>query len=654
MSKKTKEIINKEVTRLFNISDKSRYNDAFTELRRKYRDEDLVNEIQQIFMHRYKSLKKRAHKFADLFRKRYGSDEKPYHELLNKARSYAKRHDITDDEFAEFQRIYEQELAGTDKQEENVIPMTKLMKILGEITVKEQDMEVSESDYKNLQEILKEYEMSKSFHAQTLLQALQYTDVALQARTAIIDRTKHNPNEYIHPVIVAMFLPKINLFESHFLFSNIGQIINLRYNKKPLATRPDYELFYSLVTDPNDIVCDNHSPMGDLLSRYRIQHHLWNSVIHLRNGQVYNPVFNEFTKMVDNCRLNKYDNPDFTYGRHDGTILKRLLAAFSFRPTVVATLPVMNVFSANPYAQNTRAVITAIPMINIKLNAYQNINRNPVAGARVGGVGFNRILAPTPVALSSALIQPQTFIENNVLVQRISDVVYSREVLIFYVDRRSHLLQFGSPFNISKLPTAIAGFERISTYEVEIECSITIRPQNPDNDKFCLRSVVVAEISDPIPNSTDPRGIVIGSSAFIFDYLPDANGEKSCINNPGGLFNQPFNNTNPAGNPNYCNTASNIYHYDPANALIKHAPYAIYDVINGVGGGNNGIGGISSFNAAGIPGLVNVGNGPGPVVGIPVNGLTQQQAEDRIRKQGIIFIYQNFNYKKDKEAQIAI
>ena len=50
MSKKNKEIINKEVSRLFNISDKSRYSDALNELRRKYKDEDLVNEIQQIFI----------------------------------------------------------------------------------------------------------------------------------------------------------------------------------------------------------------------------------------------------------------------------------------------------------------------------------------------------------------------------------------------------------------------------------------------------------------------------------------------------------------------------------------------------------------------------------------------------------------------------
>ena len=641
MSKKDKEIIKKEVSRLFNITDK---NNAFIELRHKYKNDDLVNEIQQIFIHKHKSLIKRAHKFANFFRKHYSGVDMPYHQILSKAQSYANNHDIDDDIFGEFQRIYEQELAGTGKNED-VIPMTNLMKVLGSISLNMDDIEISESDYKNLQEILKEFEMSKKFHAQTLLQSLQYTDVALQARTAIIDRTKHNPIEHIHPVIAAMFLPKINLFESHFLFSNIGGIVSLRYNKKPLTTRPDYDLFYSLVTDPNDVVCDNKSSIGDLLNRSRIQHHLWNSVIHLRNGQVYNSLFSEFTKMIDTCRLNKYDNPDLTYGRYDGTIIKRLFSAFSFRPTVVAILPVINTFASNPYAQNTHAVVTSVPMINIKLHAYQQ-NRNLAIRQFVGVNAGGNMRAPLPVALSSCLVQTQIFIEGNILVQRISDVVFSREVLVFYIDRRAHLLQYGSPFNISKLPTAIAGFERINTFEIEIESNITIKPHNPNSDKFCLRSVVIAEISNQLPNSTDPRSIVIGSSAFIFDYSESLDsygqptGIKTCTNS-----NYPLYGFGSSTNLNYCNNATSIYHYDPANAHVKHAPYAIYDVINNIGG-------MSSFNAMGMPGTVNIGNGP--VNGIPVNGLTLDDATDKMRKQGIIFIYQNFDYKKNNETQISI
>ena len=597
---------------------------------------------------------------SDKFREKYGS--LPYHTLTEKAKSYAEKHDIEDYEFTIFQMMYEQELSGTSKNE-NIPSTTILMKTLGIVTQNiEGEIELTESEYGTIQEILKEFELSKQLHSQTLLQSLQYTDVALQARDAIINRTKDNPANHIHPVIVAMFLPKINIFESHFLFSNMSGIVNSRYNKLPLTTRPDFELFYSLVTDPNDVVCSDNSPVSDLLNRCRIQHHLWNSVMHLRNGMVYNPIFNEFTKMIDNCRLNKYDNPDLVYGRHDGTIIKRLLASFSFRPTVVATFPLTNTASTNPYAQNTQATVTAIPMINIKLHAYQNINRQAITGIVPGGIVPGGIvpggIAPgggnrppiRPVALSGCLQQQQTFIERNMLVQRITDVVYSREVLIFYVDRRAHILRFGSPFNMPQLPTAIAGFEKINTYPIEIECSIVLRPQNsPNDDKFCLRSVVVADINKGTPlNPNDPNlSIVIGSSAFIFDYpfAPGAGGVltdiKTCNGPPFGNFgfNMPVGGILPQ--QNNCNNANAIYHYDPMNALTKHAPYAIYDLLNNRAGGvPNAFAGLFGANP--------------PQIGLPVNGLTQNEAEQTIREQGIIFIYQNFAFNKNKEMSISM
>ena len=701
MSRRSKSVsggntVDKEVANLFSIKDKTQYTRALLSLRQKYRDEDLVNRIQQVFMEKHRAIVRGAKKFAEAFRKRYGAADVPYHQLLAKARAHAKKHGISEDEFAEFQRMYEQELAGTNKANEVVIPVTNLMKVLGNINLDvEGGFNIEEADYRNLQDIIKEWEVSKPMHAQTLLQALQYIDVSPTALSGIIDRTKHNPGEHVHPVIAAMFLPKINLFESHFLYSNIAGIVKSRHNQEPLTTRPDYELFYSMVTDPNDVVCDNRTPVGDLLNRSRLQQHLWNSVLHLRNGQVYNASFNEFIRSVDNCKLNKYDNPDFTYGRHDGTVIKRLLSAFSFRPTVVATLPVSQVFATNPYAQNTRPTVTSIPMINVRLHAYQNTNQNIVAGQVVGGVNNGRVLgAPAPVALSSCLVQTQTFIEGNMLVQRVSDVVYSREVLMFYVDRRAHLLQYGSPFNISRLPSAIAGFERINTFPIEIECSITIRPQAANADTFCLRSVVIAETATPNAANTpnDPRQIVTGSSAFIFDYpvIPGTN-IKACYvnggNNPaaGGLPNQAavpgrnnatWNNPNTnaqarpraippmdavqaAGDPNNCNTASHIYHYDPSKALVNHAPYVVYDVLNNplpnpagalvLGQAAANANGSSTFNADGIPGVVNI-----PGVGIAVNGLNKVDSEDRVRKQGVIFIYQNFAYKASEEPSIAV
>ena len=121
--------------------------------------------------------------------------------------------------------------------------------------------------------------------------------------------------------------------------ANLAGLVKNRYNKEKIQSLPDYELFYNLITDPNDIVCSNRSPVMDLLNRCNLQNQLWNSVLNLRNGQYYNNSLNEFVSSVDLCKQNKNDNPDLVYGRHDGTVLKRLISAFSFRPTVVASLP---------------------------------------------------------------------------------------------------------------------------------------------------------------------------------------------------------------------------------------------------------------------------------------------------------------------------
>jgi hypothetical protein len=579
--------VDREVENLFNMKDKSQYTKTFLDLRRKYKDEDLVNKIQELFIRRNNSIKKGAVKFADAIRKRYGDSNIPYHQLLEKARVHAKKHHLSESEFAEFQRSYEQELNGSARSNEVVIPVTNLMKVLGNISFGQDDnFNINESDYTYLQEILKLHETSKPLHAQCLLQALQYTDLALQATTSRIDKNKHNPNEHVHPVLAAMFLPKIKLFESHFLYANISNIIKSRYNKMPLTTRPDYELFYNLVTDPNDVVCDSRSPVADLLNRCNLQNHIWNAVLHLRNGQVYNSSFRDFITTVDVCRLNKYDNPDLVYGRHDGTIIKRILSAFSFRPTTVATLPMTNVFATNPYAQNMRPSVTSIPMINVRLNSYQNLMPPRTMGGTIS------MGAPGPISLQGCMTQAQPFIEGNMLVQRISDVIYSREVLIFYIDRRAYLLEGAMPFNLSRLPTAIAGFERINKFPVQLEQTIRVRQTIASPDIFTLKSVVVAEIN----SSTDAdksKNLVVGSSAYIYEY--DA-------------YGAPIQ----------------MLHYNPGNAF-NQGDNVIYDAM-------------TSRTTSGVP----------------VIGSTKDIAETAIKEQSVIFIYQNLAYVQSDDNMISL
>ena len=206
--------------------------------------------------------------------------------------------------------------------------------------------------------------IQQTLHAQVVLQSMQYEDCADEALTGTYSSDHgHRLGQHVHPVVVALFAPKINL--SNNTFYTIAGLVKTRYNREKIQSLPDYELFYNLITDPNDIVAQT-DPVMDLLNRCNLQNQLWNSVLNLRAGQYYNNSFTEFVGAVDLCKQNKNDNPDLVYGRHDGTVLKRLISAFSFRPTVVASLPHVENFHTNPYAMNVKPTVTSVP-VNLKL-----------------------------------------------------------------------------------------------------------------------------------------------------------------------------------------------------------------------------------------------------------------------------------------------
>lgn len=475
-------------------------------LRQRYDDVELADRIQDAFVEKQTKILKRARKFAQLIRNKYSDTQYPFHILLEKAKLFKVKYGLSDDEFAEFQRIYEQELLGL-RSNEVLNASTNMSKLLGNMSVEFQGFanKLNENDYKLLQEILKIHASTRTLHAQVLLQSIQYESLADEAKKARYNRDLgHRVGDHIHPVITALFLPKMLKLENHFLYSNLAGIVKSRYNGEPLTNRPDYELFYSLTNDPNDVVCDNRSPMADLLNRVQLQVQLWNSVLNLRNGTCFNPSSREFISTVDMCRLNKHDTPDFIYGRYDGTITKRLLAAFSFRPTVVSTSPAyQNFFATNPYAQHVaRPIVTAIPMINLRLlpelNTQEQLNI---------------------VSLQDSVRQTQFFLENGVPQLRYTNIIWSNGVLIFFVDRRAHVIKYNDlpHLSLSRMPLATAGFERINSSIVNFTNEI----QLSGGIKYTLRSVVIAETNNsPQLKSDDLNAnseMVIGSSTLCFD-----------------------------------------------------------------------------------------------------------------------------------------
>ena len=492
--------VNDEVQTLFRKNNGKISSADFVKLRQKYDDNDLVEKIQKAYLDKHVLISKKAKKFAQLIREKYSNEQYPFHILLEKARLFKAKHELTDDEFAEFQRIYEQELVGL-KSPDVLIPANNMMKVLGSVSVDFQgfSLKLDDNDYKNLQEVLKLNAATKALHAQVLLQSMQYEDCGFEAITGVYKRELgHRSTESVHPVVAAMFLPKVDILERHFLQSNISNIVKARYNGEALTNRPDYELFYALTNDPNDVVCDGKSAITDLLNRAQVQNQLWNSVLSLRNGQYYNTSFRDFINSVDMCRLNKHDNPDLIYGRYDGTILKRLLSTFSFRPTIVSTSAVYNLVNINPYQQNVRPVVSAISMINLRLPPTLNDD--------------------TSISLSDALEQHQYFFENGVMLPRHTSLIYSRGVLFFYVDRRANVIRYNDmqPFNITNLPTAVSGFEKLNDRDIDFETEIRIR-----GDVYHLRSVVLSEVNRTLHESN----VVVGSSALIMTHVDLSKGQ---------------------------------------------------------------------------------------------------------------------------------
>jgi hypothetical protein len=477
-------------------------------------DNDLVDQIQAAYVEKYSMVEKRARAFAQKILEKYGRTNQPYSQLIMKAHKYAAKYELSDAEKTAFTRILQQELAGADSQETPRVT-TNMSKVLGDISIdtKGFGMKVSDADYRELQDILKMREETKPLHSQVILQSLSYSDTTVATSGKFVPENGHNLACHVHPVVAALFLPKIDELEQHFLYSNLANIVASRYNQESFKTRPDYELFYNLVTDPNDVVCDSRSPVKDLKNRCHLQKQLWQSVLGLRNGQYYNCDQLDLLRAIDMCRLNKYDTPDLVYGRYDGTIVKRLFAAFSFRPTLVLSVPSPQVYSHNPYFQAANPVVSTISMINLRLPQNATTKYINTSLQTPSAITAPTIKEASQITLSEALTQSQLFFENGSLLMKNTQVISSRGVIVFFVDRRKHTIdysQYHDPTAMVALPKALSGFERVNTLAVKVD-EIKL---GENQEKFSLKSVVLANMIDGNDDDAN-KELFVGSRAMV-------------------------------------------------------------------------------------------------------------------------------------------
>lgn len=462
--------------------------------REKYGDTKLAEKVFDAYKERKNMITKKANKFKALIFSRYSNLALP--SLLEKARKYKKKYGFSDDEFHAFINlaITDKSFAAMNMYNQPTTPMSKTLGYSAEVNYGKMVVPTNELDV--LQDILRMHMESSVLHEQVKIQSLTYYDSAPQAITGKYDRSKHNSFSFIHPVIAALFIPRIKYIDEHMLLASIANIVYSRYNGIPIRTQPEYELYWDLITDPNEIVCvsPKESSLIDLRNRVRLQMELWKLVRELREGRYYSDEFRTFNIALDNCKNPWFDVPDMSIIRDEGTVIRRLFNAFSLRPTIISISSLsfdgrMGIMTGN-YNLGPMALsqVTTIPIVNLRL---------PFSFKQRG----------LTVYLNEALEQPDWFVENKMIVPKVKSIIYSRDIIVFYAPRRYQTINFGrinAPYNFCILPPTHSALETINDVNISYDQSIIV-----GDDRFYLRSVVFVE------RSLTNKNLIIGSSAGI-------------------------------------------------------------------------------------------------------------------------------------------
>jgi hypothetical protein len=502
--------VQKEVERLISEGKTTLTLQDYERLRRKYPDDNtLYDKVMEALTERARDVRRTARKFYNLIMKNVlagNTNGQTLYSILHTAKRYAKENGLTDSEFEEFRRLVEMKLeSGVDQQEKEdkglfpQVNVTSFSKLLGTVAVESNNgIQLKDAEYGILQEVLKVYSMTRTLHASVIIQSMLHTACSSVALNGKYDANKHNPGIYVNPLLFALFVPKFNSIDERMLLANLGAVVKAKYQKESIATLPDYKLFYALVTDRNDVVCDSESPIKDLRNRVMLQQHLWNSVIALRAGKYFDVTAAEFVNSIDSCKFSIY-TPEIENMGDETVILKRLFAAFSFNPITVVSAPS---YTGMNYTQFNSVGFTQ-EVYNVP---FLQINVPPMSSG-------------VPIDVTDTLNQSVYEFVNNQFVTRVRRVYQADEIIAVALSRkfRSPQIRTATAPMFIQLPLTVNGYDSINQAVVNCPESMVV---GENADMYYLRSAVFAELYTPVVNSADKtyittKEIVIGTSALV-------------------------------------------------------------------------------------------------------------------------------------------
>lgn len=462
----------------------------------KMGDKEIDETIQKITDSRTK-IRKVVKKFLAKINASYGHLDIP--ELMNKGMKHAAKYGLDKAQ----QEVFRKHVMKGDTHNHysymNELKYSGMAKFLGFDNVGYGQMvKLNPKDFSKLNELHMLYDNTKQLHADVKTHMYSYRSCAPEAIYGTYIRERHNVAVCIHPVVAALFLPKIKFIEDAMLKTNIARMVLTRaraylqdYNIHLTNLGPDEleveaELAYNIAHDPNALShFKDETPITNMIKRYKCQIELYHNVMNLRQGRYYSTGYDAndgiagFTRVLNSYDWTFFDSPDLYHVYDEGTVLRKLLAVFSIRPTFTQLTSFSQRYGMGytNISGLSRTVFVNIPIINVKL---------PVG---LPGAESN----VTSITLSQSTTQTDLFVEHKSIVPKNKTVIHSRYVAFFYANRRYNTVNFtgiNQNMRYLHLPMPLMNMTSINTTLIDYEVPLRI-----GKDFFNLRSVVLLQRS---------------------------------------------------------------------------------------------------------------------------------------------------------------
>jgi urease beta subunit len=508
--RRSDEVIDREVRELLKTGRSTLSASDISRVHERIKDPKLAEVVQDAWAEKQEEIQERSKDIAQKIIEKFGNNT-PYHRIIDFMNKYRNKHKLDDITWHALQRQVQLRLQGVDV--DRTFERTNIARALGHTSTDIPDgLRVEEKDYKHVENITRRFEETRDLFDTVKYQTITYRDCAMEAITGEFDRNKHATLQHVHPLIAALFLPKIQLLEQQCLLANIGAIVKAKRDRKAIRDPANWMLYHCMVQDPADVVCSEESPMADLAKRYEVQQRLIETVLSLRNGLYYTPSAGHLIRSLESCRISGIDNPELAFSQDEGALMRRFMSVFSLRPTLIRASTPAVLLGTSPFDRMISAPkMSHTSMLMLRLSPYMP--------------------AQAPIDVSMALRSSAMVWDGAQFTQRTQEVHSSYNLLVINVARRMQNVvhnQYSQPFSFTALPVSATGMEQLIDREVAVGQHL----QLADGSSFRLRSAVAVERTT-IPSTGSQ--IICGTSAVIVKQndTESGGGEMYLYYNPG-------------------------------------------------------------------------------------------------------------------------